>query len=191
MSYMSPEQARGQEVDARSDQFSFGLIVYELAMGKRAFVRPSATETMAAIIRDDAEPLPSTIPASLRWVVERCLAKDPAERYDSTKDLYRELKLARERLSEGSGSGPQAVVADPGPRPRPRWLVWGVPILATLATAAITFGATRLLWRTPEPPAWTGVMLGGSEIALSPRLSPDDTCSRSRPWWMVNRRLRS
>src|SRR5207247_7512992 len=78
VSYMSPEQARGAEVDARSDQFSFGLIVYELAAGKRAFVRPSAAETMAAIIRDEAEPLPPSVPAPVRWVVERCLAKDPA-----------------------------------------------------------------------------------------------------------------
>src|ERR1022692_591441 len=110
VAYMSPEQARGENVDARSDQFSFGLIVYELAAGKRAFVRPSAAETMAAIIRDEAEPLPATVPAPLRWVAERCLAKDPAERYDSTKDLYRELKLARERLSEPNLLAFQALV---------------------------------------------------------------------------------
>jgi eukaryotic-like serine/threonine-protein kinase len=172
VSYMSPEQARGEEVDARSDQFSFGLILYELAAGKRAFVRPSTAETMAAIIRDEAEPLPPSVPAPLRWVVERCLAKDPAERYDSTRDLYRELKLARERLSEASASGPQAALAQPAIH-RPRRLVWGAAALAALAIAAVTFGATRLLWRTPEPPQWTGTMLGGSEIALNPRLSPD------------------
>ncbi len=167
VSYMSPEQARGEEVDARSDQFSFGLIVYELASGKRAFVRPSAAETMAAIIRDEAAPLPPSVPAPLRWVVERCLAKDPAERYDSTRDLYRELKLARERLSETSGSSQ----VQPAAR-RPR-RVWGAAALAALAIAAVSFGAARLLWRTPEPPVWTGIMLGGSEMALFPRLSPD------------------
>jgi hypothetical protein len=105
-------------------------------------------------------------------VVERCLAKDPVERYDSTKDLYRELKLARERLSEGSGSGQQAAVAQPTIR-HPLWRVWGAAVLAALAIAAVSFGAARLLWRTPEPPVWTGTMLGGSEIALNPRLSPD------------------
>jgi serine/threonine protein kinase len=119
---MSPEQARGEEVDARSDQFSFGLIVYELAARKRAFARPSAAETMAAIIRDEAEPLPPSVPAPVRWVVERCLAKDPAERYDSTRDLYRELKHAREHLSEASGSGSQAGVGKPAMR-HPRWRV--------------------------------------------------------------------
>ena len=84
---MSPEQARGQEVDARSDQFSFGLILYELACSRRAFAGASAAETMSAIIRDEAEPLPASVPTPVRWVVERCLAKDPAERYDSTRDL--------------------------------------------------------------------------------------------------------
>ncbi len=167
VSYMSPEQARGQELDARSDQFSFGLIVYELVVGRRAFVRPSTAETMAAIIRDEAPALPTSVPAPLRWVVERCLAKDPAERYDSTKDLYRELTLARERLSEASGT--QAVSAVRQHQGR----VWAIAAVAAVAIAAISFGATRLLWRTPEPTAWTGVILGGSEMALSPRLAPD------------------
>jgi eukaryotic-like serine/threonine-protein kinase len=120
VAYMSPEQARGEEVDARSDQFSFGLLVYEMAAGKRAFVRPSAAETMAAIIREEAAPLPPSVPAPLRWVVERCLAKDPGERYDSTRDLYRELKLARERLSEASTSA-QVQAAAQAAVHRPRW----------------------------------------------------------------------
>ena len=185
VSYMSPEQARGEEVDARSDQFSFGLIVYELAAGKRAFVRPSTAETMAAIIRDEAEPLPPSVPTPLRWVVERCLAKDPAERYDSTRDLYRELKHARERLSEASASSQVQA-----PAHRPRWRGGAAILLAALAIAAVAFLAARLLWRTPEPPVWTGIMLGGSEMALSPRLSRMDTCSLSRPWWMVSHKSR-
>ena len=149
VSYMSPEQARGQEVDTRSDQFSFGLILYELAMGERAFVRPSAAETMAAIIRDEPEPLPTSVPAPLRWVVERCLAKDPAERYESTKDLYRELKHARERLSESSVSGQQA--AQPA-KSRPRW--HGIVTFAALATACAA-GAFFFL-RSPhsDPPSF-------------------------------------
>jgi len=169
VSYMSPEQARGEEVDSRSDQFSFGLIIYEMAAGKRAFVRGSAAETMAAIIRDEVEPLPSTVPAPLRWVVERCLAKDPAERYDSTKDLYRELKLARERLSEASSSGSQAPVqvAPPGAR-RPSYRMWGAVVLAGL----IGFGAA-LFWPmpAPEPPR---LLPFATEFDLqsSPRWSP-------------------
>src|SRR5260370_2456498 len=85
VAYMSPEQARGEEVDSRSDQFSFGLIVYELAARKRAFVRPSTAETTAAIIRDEAQPLPPSVPAAFRWVVERRQAKYPVTPYDSTQ----------------------------------------------------------------------------------------------------------
>src|SRR3954449_6656254 len=81
VAYMSPEQARGEELDARSDQFSFGLILYELAAGKRAFERASAAETMTAIIREDHEPLPPSLPAPFRWLVERYLNKDAADRY--------------------------------------------------------------------------------------------------------------
>lgn len=99
--YMSPEQARGEpNLTPQSDQFSFGLVLYELASAKRAFHRRSSPETMTAIIREDAEPLPASVPMPLRWVIERLLAKEPPERYDSTRDLYRELKQIRDRLSE-------------------------------------------------------------------------------------------
>jgi len=101
VAYMSPEQARGQRnLTAQSDQFSLGLVLYELAAGKRAFRRATMAETMTAIIREDAEALPATVPAPLRWIVERLLQKEPAQRYDSTNDLYRELRQLRDRLSE-------------------------------------------------------------------------------------------
>lgn len=102
VAYMSPEQARGHEVDARSDQFSFGLILYELATGKRAFQRHSAAETLTAIIREDPEPLQSPVPAPLRWMVQRLLAKDPDDRYVSTKDLFAELRGMQIWLSDVS-----------------------------------------------------------------------------------------
>ncbi len=103
--YMSPEQARGQETDYRSDQFSFGLIVYEMVTGQAAFSRPSAVETMAAIVRDEAPPLEPKVPAPLRWVIERCLEKDPNQRFDSTRDLYQQLRILREHFSEAFSSG--------------------------------------------------------------------------------------
>jgi len=101
--YMSPEQANGLAVDFRSDQFSFGSVLYEMVTGKPAFRRHSKAETLAAILRDNPEPataLNSQVPAPLYWVIERCLAKNPGERYASTRDLARELATIRDRLSD-------------------------------------------------------------------------------------------
>jgi Tol biopolymer transport system component len=109
--YMSPEQASGQPVDFRSDQFSFGSILYEMATGQRAFQRKTGAETLAAIIREEPEPigqLAPRSPAPARWITERCLAKDPEERYVSTKDLARDLRSIRDHLSETSASGGMA-----------------------------------------------------------------------------------
>jgi eukaryotic-like serine/threonine-protein kinase len=103
--YMSPEQARGQDADYRSDQFSFGLIVYEMLSGKQAFIRDSAVETMAAIVRDEAEPLKTKMPVPLRWLVERCLEKEPMRRFDSSRDLYRQLRTLQDHFSEAFSSG--------------------------------------------------------------------------------------
>jgi eukaryotic-like serine/threonine-protein kinase len=111
--YMSPEQAAGRAVDFRSDQFSLGTILYEMAAGRKPFERDSSAETLTAIIREDPEPLVQAaprLPAPLRWVIERCLAKDPEERYASTKDLARELEMLRRRLGEAGGSGETSAV---------------------------------------------------------------------------------
>ena len=109
--YMSPEQASGRAVDFRSDQFSFGAILYELLTGRRAFRRDTVAETLTAIIREEPEPIepsnPKT-PAPLRWIVERCLEKDPEERYASTKDLARDLTRLRQHLPEATISGEAA-----------------------------------------------------------------------------------
>ncbi len=113
--YMSPEQARAHGVDFRSDQFTLGAILYELASGRQAFKRETAAQTIAAIIEDAPEPLATlnpTLPPPVRWVIERCLAKDPAERYASTLDLARELRGLRDRLGEsGTGTGSWASAA--------------------------------------------------------------------------------
>src|SRR5262249_27750317 len=106
VSYMSPEQAAGQPVSFRSDQFSFGSILYELVAGSRAFQRKSNVETLAAIINEPPEPIdrsPASVPGPVRWIVERCLAKKPADRYASTMDLAQDLKVVRDHLDEISG----------------------------------------------------------------------------------------
>jgi predicted ATPase len=99
--YMSPEQAGGGRPDIRSDQFSFGLVLYEIVTGKRAFRRSTAAETLVAILREQPEPITSLnpeVPPPLCWVVERCLAKEPEKRYFSTRDLARDLAAIRDRI---------------------------------------------------------------------------------------------
>jgi Tol biopolymer transport system component len=98
--YMSPEQARGLPTDFRSDQFSLGLVLYEMLTGAQPFQRPTAAATLDAIVNDEAPPLTAHVPLLLRWIIERCLAKNPAERYGVTADLYHDLRTLRDRLSE-------------------------------------------------------------------------------------------
>lgn len=101
--YMSPEQATGREVDFRSDQFSFGSVMFEMVTGVPAFRKASHAETLAAILRDESERLVSRMPqapAPFIWIVERCLAKDPKDRYASTRDLARDLATVRDRLAD-------------------------------------------------------------------------------------------
>jgi TolB-like protein/Flp pilus assembly protein TadD len=104
--YMSAEQARGAAVDFRSDQFSLGLMLYEMVTGKHPFKRPTAVQTMAAIIDAPHEPLLSaavTAPTPFGWIVDRCLSKRPEDRYGSTRDLARDLQQIAAELSNPSG----------------------------------------------------------------------------------------
>ena len=121
VSYMSPEQARGKPADYRSDQFSFGLVLYEMSTGKKAFARDESVQTMAAIISEEPPPIEVQLPAPLRWVIDRCLAKDAASRYESSRDLARELRNIRDHLSEVSTEVAKPVAASAAPARRPRW----------------------------------------------------------------------
>ena len=99
--YMSPQQAAGLPVDFRSDQFSFGSVLYEMATGRRPFQRGTAAQTLAAIIEDEPAPAASLnrkVTPALDDIIRQCLRKDPAGRYASTDDLARELKERREQL---------------------------------------------------------------------------------------------
>jgi predicted ATPase len=98
--YMSPEQTTGSEVDFRSDQFSFGSVLYEMVTGIPAFRKKTHAETMAAILRDEPERAGRMLqaPPPFIWIVDRCLAKDPKQRYASTRDLAGDLAAVRERL---------------------------------------------------------------------------------------------
>jgi Tol biopolymer transport system component len=144
--YMSPEQASGKTLDHRSDQFSLGSILYEMSTGRRAFQRDTPVETLSAIIRDDPEPVgPQNprAPAPLRWTIERCLAKNPEDRYVSTRDLARDLASIRDHLSEASNSA-DVIAPPPSPRRLRSGLVWlvlgAVALLAAVAAASFFLG---------------------------------------------------
>ncbi len=154
--YMSPEQASGRPLDFRSDQFSFGSIVYEMATGKRAFERNTTAETLTAIIREEPQPVgqlsPKT-PAPIRWLVERCLSKDPEDRFGTTKDLARDLADVRDHLSEAPGTSTEdlskEIAAVRAPRRRLAVALAGVALLAAGLAAGLLAG--RRFWLTPLP----------------------------------------
>ena len=148
VSYMSPEQASGEPLDYRSDQFSLGSILYEMATGQKPFQRKTAAETMSAIIREEPEALSKQrpdLPPPVRWILERLLAKDREERYTSTRDLARDLSSVRDHISEVSG-GAEAVSAGPARARRTRIpLIGGVALLTVgvLAGWAATHGFSK------------------------------------------------
>jgi Tol biopolymer transport system component len=155
--YMSPEQARGGASDFHSDQFSFGLILYEMLTGRPPFRRETPAGTLHAIINDD---LPSMsgiaahTPAQLRWIVERCLAKDPSERYASTTDLHHELRMLRDRLTEVSDNE--------GARP---WILvkpWRLALLVAALVAALAASVVLLV------PAAGGDVVDASNLRFMP-----------------------
>ncbi len=170
-SYMSPEQARGEAVDFRSDQFALGLILSEMATGRHPFQRGTAFETLAAIINDDPEPLSDSLPEPFVWIVERCLAKRPSERYGSTADLARDLARLRDR-----STGVRQVTQ----RKRVAWGWWlataGAALLgALLATAAMRPRSSNVagdpLQVSVSMPAIANVFIG--EVAQPVAISPD------------------
>jgi TolB-like protein/Flp pilus assembly protein TadD len=159
--YMSPEQARGEPVDFRSDQFSFGAVLYEMLTGRRAFSRSTPVATLGAILHDEPESLSSAapgVPAELAWIVERCLAKDPDHRYAGTRDLVRDLERVRD----------QAIRTESGPVVSPRSTAkqWRTVLLAVAAVSLPALLAWQLAAR--RPPATANTALGGRSLAVLP-----------------------
>jgi two-component system, LytTR family, response regulator len=117
--YMSPEQVRGGKVDPRSDVFSFGALLYELLAGRPAFRRETGVETLHAVLKEAALPLPplelGAAAEPLQKLLDRCLDKDPGARYPAMPELVKDLRAARRRLEERAPLSRAAPVAAPGP----------------------------------------------------------------------------
>jgi serine/threonine-protein kinase len=150
--YMAPEQARGKTADKRSDVWSFGVVVYELLTGKRAFSGESVVETLGSVIHQ--EPDWGGVPERARWLLRWCLEKNPKRRLQAIGDARRVLEEVPERVEEA-----------PAPS-RWSWFAWrSVAAALTLALAVLTWA----LWRATRPVEHPLVRLDvdlGSEVSL-------------------------
>jgi hypothetical protein len=179
--YMSPEQlqaqATGQEIDGRSDIFSFGLVLYEMLTGKRAFGGSSPASVIAAIMERPAPSVSNIAPPPLDHILQRCLAKDPEDRWQSARDLKVALELVNTKPAGGEPA-PAAI--------RARRTAWLWPAIAALfaviaAVIAVTAwfrpqpkapGAIRNIALTIAPPSATGILPVGLNES-TPEISPD------------------
>lgn len=170
--YMSPEQLEGQEADARSDIFSFGAMLYEMATGKRAFDGKSQASLIAAILEREPRAASELVPSSPRAfdrVVSKCLAKDPHNRWQSARDMVDELRW----IAEGGGD---TAPASKSANPMLVWIGWGLAVLAIAATALLYLRGARTevpsIRAIVTAPTGTQFLLEGDD-AGPPVISPD------------------
>jgi eukaryotic-like serine/threonine-protein kinase len=165
--YMAPEQLEGKEVDARTDIFALGEVIYEMATGKPAFTGKSRASLIAAILSSEPPPMaalqPMTPPA-LERVVKKCLAKDPDERWQSASDLASELNWIAERGSQAGEAG--RVPAGRRRWERASWLLAATFFLLMMAGGAAWWHASN---RRPHPMYFhTSAPFAANDLALSP-----------------------
>jgi eukaryotic-like serine/threonine-protein kinase len=177
LQYMAPEQVEAKEVDARTDIFAFGAVVYEMATGKKAFEGKSSASVMAKIMETEPPPISSLqpmTPPALDRVIKTCLAKDPDDRWQTAGDLCRELKWIAE---SGASAAAPAVATPESVHTLRGWAFVGG--LACLVVAAIAGFAVWILKPTPPKPVTRTVitlplgdrLVGPDQTALA--LSPD------------------
>ncbi|MGH9414862.1 MAG: protein kinase domain-containing protein [Terriglobales bacterium] len=169
--YMSPEQAKGEPLDARSDIFSFGAVLYEMATGRAAFARPSSAATASAVLTEQP-PLMDHLPPELNRIVARCLEKDPDLRYQTANDVRIELKRLK-RASSSSATATSTVAAAPllvHPTSAWRWIALAVVIViaAGLAWWRLAARSTPL-----APPTLSFRQLTFSGDVADAAISPD------------------
>jgi eukaryotic-like serine/threonine-protein kinase len=173
MGYMAPEQVRGLPADHRADIFAFGVILYEMLSGVRAFQGATTADTMTAILKEDPPDLPLVerhIPAAFGRIVDRCLEKAPTARFQSATDLA----FALESLSSHSDRTEIAepVVKAPAPRRSREPIAWVVAALASLASLAAGVVAVRHLREAPPPADPVQFQIAPPENAFLPTAAP-------------------
>ena len=176
--YMSPEQVRGKSVDARSDIFSFGCILYEAATGQRAFEAESSVETMHKVLNETPTPVETInaqVPAELRRLIRRCLQKSPDQRVQSMKDVALQLREIESEFDTlpASASSASAVSAAPAARrasPLP-WIVSGVVVVGAFVLTTWAIRNRPLGPESFQKMRMTALTSSGDVAAAS--LSPD------------------
>jgi len=169
VSYMSPEQAEGKRVDARSDIFSFGGVLYEMVTGRRAFQGDSKLSTLTAILREEpasASQIVQGLPRELERVIARCLRKSPERRFQTMPDL----KVALEELKEESDSGTLGVVPSPT-GPHRALLAWIIALVFIFMVGVFWFA--RSAHQAPEPVLTAVPFLTYPGFQEIPSFSPD------------------
>jgi serine/threonine protein kinase len=142
VAYMSPEQAEGKSVDARSDIFSLGTIFYEMASGTRPFRGDTTMSTISSILKDEPSSiteLKRTLPRHAGRIIRRCLAKDPDRRYQTALDLRNELEELKTEIDSGTHAAEPGGAASPSRRSRLPVLVGVVGLIAIAVVVAIQF----------------------------------------------------
>jgi serine/threonine protein kinase len=171
IAYMSPEQAAGRPTDARSDIFSFGVVLYELVAGRRPFEGASDLEVLQTILHGNAQPLGANIPVPLRMILEKALDRDPEDRYQSTKDMVVDL---RRLIRQGEAAA--APESASSMRPVREKYSWKAAAAAGLILATIGLIAAMRLLRVPPPApeelTYTQIT-NFTDSVVSPALSPD------------------
>jgi serine/threonine protein kinase len=178
LGYMSPEQVRGQAVDARSDIFSFGAVLYEMLTGRRAFRGETAADTLSAILMTEPQDISVAVqdaPPALDRIVRHCLEKDPESRFQSARDLAFDL----ESLSGISAPSPAA--AEVLRYPKSRRLLLPAAILSVLAALGAGLVVGKRLART-SPPSYQQVTYHRGTLTTA-RFAPDgQTIVYSASW---------